>query len=279
VSQPRLLLVAALSVAVAFAASPSIGLAVANGTFQIDKSNVYGNTNLFDGSLIETAAVSSDLVLHNGARLRLGSESQARVLPDRLMLEKGQTEISASSGYSVEALGLRVAPESPQSRLAVAYSGPSRIQVAALLGSARISGLNGVLIANVPTGTALDLEPQAAGAAAASTLSGVLESKKGAFLLPDDASHVTYTLLGAGLDQFVGKCVEVTGPIDTAVQAAVGSSQVLRVFTIKEAKGCRRAGGFFHSPKAIVAGVAVAAAGVTAGVLATQGGGKSTLSR
>jgi hypothetical protein len=277
VSYLRLLFVAALSVAVAFSASPSIGLAVANGAFQIDNSKVYGNTTLFDGSLIETAAVSSDLVLQNGARLRLGSGSQARVRPDRLVLQKGQTELSASSGYSIEALGLRVAPDSLQSRLAVTYSGPARIQVAALAGSARISGLNGVLIANVPAGTALDLEPQAAGAAAPSTISGVLESKNGAFILPDDTSHVKFTLLGAGLDQFVGKCVEVTGPIDTAAHAAVGSSQVLRVLTIKETKGCKRAGAFWRSPKVIIAGVAVAGAGVAIGVIATSGG-KSTVS-
>ena len=154
-SHIRLLLVAALSVTVTLAASPSVGLAVANGTFQVDKSSVYGNATLFDGSLIETVAVSSDLVLRNGARLRLGSESQARIHADRLVLEKGQTEISASSGYSVEAFGLRVAPESLQSRFAVTYSGPARLQVAALLGSARVSGLNGVLIAAVPAGTAL----------------------------------------------------------------------------------------------------------------------------
>jgi hypothetical protein len=271
VSRLSLLLFVALSVSVVFAAGPSIGLAVSNGTFHIDKSAVYGNTTLFDGSLIETAAVSSDLVLQNGARLRLGSESQACVHPDRLVLEKGQAEIRATSTYSIEALGLRVAPESQQSRLAVTYGGPARIQVAALVGGARISGANGVLIATVPAGTALDLQPQAAGATAPSKLSGVLDSKNGVFLLPDDVSHLTYTLTGAGLDPFVGKCVEVTGNI--------GAPQAMAVLTIKESKGCKRAGGFWRSPKVIVAGVAIAAAGATAGVLATTGGGKAPVSQ
>jgi hypothetical protein len=90
----RLFLVAAASVTVTFAANPSIGIAVADAPFQFDKSSVYGNATLFDGSLIETAAVSSDLVLHNGARL---------------VLEKGQTEISATSKYSIEALGGKAA--------------------------------------------------------------------------------------------------------------------------------------------------------------------------
>jgi hypothetical protein len=260
-----------LAGAVAYGANPSIGMAVANGSFQLDKSKVYGNGTLFDGSLIETSAVSSDLVLQNGARLRLGTESQALVHQDRLVLAKGQSEINSASGYSIEALGLRAAPDSPQSRLIVTYSGPARIQVAALRGSAHVSGANGVLVANVAAGTALDLDPQAAGAATPSSISGVLQSKNGAFLLPDEVTNVTYTLLGAGFEAFVGKCVEVTGGIDASVQPATGSSQVIRVLTIKESKGCKRAGAFWHSPKVIIAGVAIAAAGTTAGVLATRG--------
>ena len=204
----RLFLAAAASVTVTLAANPSIGLAITNGSFQVDKSSVYGNATLFDGSLIETVAVSVNLVLHNGARLRLGSESQARIHADRLVLEKGQTEISATSKYSIEALGLHIAPESSQSRLAVTYSGSAHVQVAALAGSARVSGLNGVLIAAVPAGTALDLDPQAAGAAAPSTLTGTLQLRNGVFLLADEVSHVIYTLAGSGLDSYTGKRVE-----------------------------------------------------------------------
>jgi hypothetical protein len=278
VSSIRLLLGCLLIAAVAFGASPSIGLAVANGSFQLDNSKVYGNATLFDGSLIQTAAVSSDLTLGNGARLRLGTESQARIHSDRIVLEKGQTEIASATGYSIEALGLRAAPDSPQSRLVVTYGGPASIQVAALSGSARISGANGVLIANVPAGTALDLNPQAAGAATPSTLSGVLHSRNGAFVLSDEVSRVTYTLLGAGFEPFVGKCVEVTGGIDTATQPATGSSQVIRVLTIHESKGCKRPGAFWHSPTAIVAGVAIAAAGTTAGILSTRGSSTPTVS-
>ncbi len=277
-SSIRLLLICTLIGAVAFGAASSIGMAVANGSFQLDKSKVYGNATLFDGSLIETSAVSSDLVLKNGARLRLGMESQALVHPDRLVLEKGQTEIGAASGYSIEALGLRAAPDSPQSRLVVSYSGPGRIQIAALAGSARVSGANGLLVANVPAGTALELDPQAAGAATPSALTGVIKSKTGVFLLLDEVSHVTYTLLGAGFETFVGKCVEITGAIDASAQPAAGSAQVIRVLAIHESKACKVAGTFWHSPKVIVAGVAIVAAGTTAGVLATRGSSTPSIS-
>lgn len=278
-SSIRLLLGCMFAAAVAFAASPSIGLAVANGSFQLDKSKVYGNATLFDGSFIETAAVSSDLVLLNGARLRLGAESQARVHPDRLVLEKGQGEIGAASAYSIEALGLRAAPASPQSRLVVTYSGPARIQVAALFGSARVSGANGLLVANVPAGTALDLEPQAAGATAASKLVGTLQFKDGSFLLTDEVSHVAYVLTGSGLDQYTGDRVEVTGNIDTAAQVAEGSPRPFRVLTIIVVPSRRDAAGFLLTPKVIVAGVAIAAAGTTAGVLATRSAPKPNISQ
>ena len=270
-SSIRLFLACTIAGALAYGANPSIGTAVANGAFQLDKSKVYGNATLFDGSLIETGAVSSDLVLQNGARLRLGTESEAMIHPDRLVLGKGQSEIHAASGYSIEALGLRAAPDSPESRLVVTYEGPERIHVASFKGGAHVSGANGILLANVPAGTALELNPQAAGAATPSSISGVLQSKNGAFLLSDDMTNVTYTLMGAGFEPFAGKCVEVTGGIDTSVQPATGSTQVIRVLTIKESKNCKRAGSFWHSPKVIIAGVAVAAAGTTAGVLATRG--------
>lgn len=269
----RFLIATALVAAVAFGASPSLGLAVANGSFQLDKSSVYGNASLFDGSLIETAAASSDLALLNGARLRLGTESQARIHADRLVLDKGQTEIAASSGYSIEALGLRVAPDSPQSRVVVAYNGPARIQVAALLGSARISAANGVLLANVPAGTALQLEPQAAGATPPSKFEGRVESKDGAFLLTDQLSHVTYTLAGTDPAPYLHKCVEVTGNVEAA---AAGSTQVLRAIAIQETSCAKRGAGYRN--KLIIAGVAVAAVGATAGVLSTRGAAKSTIS-
>jgi hypothetical protein len=279
VSSIRLLLVCLLVGAVAFGASPSLGLAVANGSFQLDQSKVYGNATLFDGSLIQTAAVSSDLVLQNGARLRLGVESQARVHSDRLVLEKGQTEIASASGYSIEALGLRAVPDSPQSRLVVTYSGPTRIQVAALAGSARISGANGVLVANVPAGTALDLNPQVAGAAAPSKILGFLKSKNGTFLLTDEVSHVTYVLIGSDLDQYVGERVEVTGDIDTGAQVAEGSPRPMRVLAIVVVPSNQGVAGFLlNPPGVIVSGVAIVAAGTTAGVLATRGSATPAIS-
>ena len=60
-------------------ATPAIGIAVANGSFQVDRMRVSGNATLFDGSVIETAGSSSQIQLNTGQRLRLSSETRAQI--------------------------------------------------------------------------------------------------------------------------------------------------------------------------------------------------------
>ena len=70
----RILALSALILAgvlVAWGTGPVIGIAVANGTFQVDNAQVTGNTTLFDGSKIETAESSSRLRLRDGTRVEL----------------------------------------------------------------------------------------------------------------------------------------------------------------------------------------------------------------
>lgn len=259
-------LLVAGSLTLAFCANPAIGVATANGSFQIDKSKVYGNTTLFDGSFIETTEASSDLVLNTGARLRLGAGSQARVHRDRLVLEKGQGQVSGASGYFIEALSLRAAPDSPQSQMTVTYK-HAGIQVAALTGSARVSGPDGIMLAKVTPGAAIDLDPQAAGAAAPTKVTGRLGNKSNAFILPDEVSRLTFELNGPTVEKYVGKCVEATGTLDPAVKAAAGAYQLIRVFTIKEVSGCTPVGGMTWKSKAVIAGVVVGATAATTGVV------------
>ena len=60
------ILLALSGVVVLSAAGGAIGMAVANGSFQVDHSAVYGNGTLFDGSVVETAKASSRLQLTGG---------------------------------------------------------------------------------------------------------------------------------------------------------------------------------------------------------------------
>src|ERR1700756_4266469 len=81
------------------AAGGGIGLAVANGSLRVNHSQVWGNTTLFDGSLIETSTGYSQLRLDDGVRVRLAGESRATVHDGRLVLEQGQSETESPAGY------------------------------------------------------------------------------------------------------------------------------------------------------------------------------------
>jgi hypothetical protein len=100
----------AICLAVALqAGAPTIGVAVANGRFLLDRSAVVGNGNILEGAVIETQDAMADLSLNNGQRIRLGKESRGRVYSDRLILEKGAGQVTGANS-AVIAGRLRIVP-------------------------------------------------------------------------------------------------------------------------------------------------------------------------
>src|ERR1700690_1962308 len=91
------------------AASTAIGMAVTNGGFQVDHSRVWGNTTLFDGSIIETATAPSQLQLNGGVQMRLAADTRATVHPRGLVLQSGSGQLESSAGFDVEARSLHIA--------------------------------------------------------------------------------------------------------------------------------------------------------------------------
>jgi hypothetical protein len=246
-----------------FAASPAIGLVVANGSFQLDHSNVWGTATLFDGNVIETNVSSSQLQLNNGVNVRLAAETRARVYESRLVLEKGIGQLE-STKYRIEAASLQVEAVKPGATARVQVTGPARVVVAARDGSVRVSNGDGVLIARLDSGREMVFEPQEGGAAALTKVSGILALKDGKFILVDRITNVTMQLQGAGLEAEVGNLVEITGTVDSAAPTVAGASQIINVTSVKRLT--KRAG----AAGAAGAGAAGAgAAGAAAGGLAT----------
>src|SRR5882724_9890523 len=64
------------------AANPAIGMAISNGSFQVNRTRLSGNATLFEGSTIETATAPSQIQLDGGPRLRLAAETRARIYQD-----------------------------------------------------------------------------------------------------------------------------------------------------------------------------------------------------
>jgi len=187
----------------------SIGVATANGSFWLDRSEVIGNANIFDGSVIETGKAISDLSLTSGLKMRLGVGSRGQVFRGRLELQQGAGQVSGSK-YLVEARSLRVFPVSADATVRVALGPKNLVEVAAVTGSFRVETAAGIRVANMAPGVALSFTEQA-GAAPPTVVCGNAERVDGKVLLTDKTSGVTVELSGTGLAQYIGKSISVTG--------------------------------------------------------------------
>jgi hypothetical protein len=210
------------------AGNNAIGSAIANGSFQVDHSRVWGNTTLFDGSVIETAGAPSQLQLTGGAQVRLAAESRATVYQKKLVLESGYGQVESTTGYEVDALSLRVSG-SRDAIARVKLEGDGKVVVAAVRGAVRVTNSTGILVATLEPGRSLDFEPQAAGASAPTKVTGCLVEKGGKPIVVDQTTSVILELRGSDLLGQAGNKVEVTGIADSSPASVPGASQVIRV--------------------------------------------------
>jgi hypothetical protein len=274
------LLVISGTLSLTFAGDPSIGFAVAPGGLQINNSRVTGNPTLFEGASLRIGSAISDLVLSNGARLRLAPESEARIYRDHLVLSGGHAQLAASASFSVDTLGMRVRPDSPGASVDVAVRNRSLVEVAAVRGDALITRHDGALIARVPAGSALSLEPQAAGAAAPMQISGILRLAEGIYTITDTVSNVTFLLSGSDLDRFVNQCVNVTGSVTPTTGGMPATLRVLSMSACgKPAAGAPQGKHISARTKVLIAGVAIGATAATIGIAAGRENEKPNASR
>ncbi len=273
---------------VVWGADAVIGIAVANGTFQVDNAQVAGNSTLFDGSKVETTEASSRLRLRDGTRVELAARSRAVVFQDRTLLESGFAEFQAAPTYRIEARGLRISSVRGRSIVRVRLEGQKTVLVAALYGPVRVFKESGLLVANVADGASLRFEPEAQ-PEGATRISGCLLRKDSEFILVDQTANVVVDLLAepAQLTPQLGNRVEVEGVVDASAKPGLGASEVVRVRALDQIGpgGCVAAAravgaelptrypalagaGKSGHTGAIIAGVAVAVgAGATAGVV------------
>ena len=259
------ILLAIGTVAVLSAAGSAIGMAVANGSFQVDHSAVYGNGTLFEGSVIETAKASSRLQLTGGVQMRLAGESRAKVYQRRLVLEQGLGEMESAGGFEVEARSLHIVA-APGSLARVKVENGRNVLVSAVRGALRVTNAGGVLVARMETGNSMVFEPQATGATAPTRATGCLLEKDGKFLLAERTTNIVLELQGSDLDKQLGNQVEISGKAETASPRTAGAGQLIKVAGIKLV----RKGGCTAIAKKL--GAAAAAGGATAAAAGTGAG-------
>jgi len=256
----KLSLAIAVSLAAAMAAPPSIGTVSAHGNVQVDGSFVYGNATIFDGTLIETEKATTSVRLNGGIAISMAPDSRGRLYRNRLVLEKGASEIAMVSGFAVEARQFRIMSDDAASKGSISVEGTNRIGVTALAGEMNVSSPSGLLLAKVTPGSPLTFDGQPTGAAEPITVTGKLSKVGGNYYVTTDTG-VKYEITGKNLDGMIGKTVMITGTPDPNLKKDGGAAAVLVASNTSVVSGPAAgvATGMSTGTKLIIGGVAIAA--------------------
>lgn len=232
-------------------AAAVIGVATANGPFQVNSAAVTGQATLFAGSVVETARASLQMQLSNGNRVVVAPESRTSVFSERVILEKGEAQVRLAQGTVLQAGKFRIEPSSAgEARLSLLASNGARIS--ALEGAFSITNAQGVVLANLAAGNSLELTQS--GNSQAAKVSGKLQKIDGKYFIKDETTNATVEVRGQGLDKLVGQRVEASG---------VQTGNVLTATSVSaSAKGAAAAGAAVAggTKGAVIAGVVIVSA-------------------
>lgn len=221
-----------LNTAGVFAGSASIGMITSGGAMSLNRSEVWGNATLFDGSAIETRKASGDAALTSGVRIQFAAESKATVWKSKTSLDQGTAQLAARTPYEIDAGGIKVKAESG-SRLMLKTG--ARVEVTAMAGMAQVRDRDGTLLASIAPGRTLSFAFQAM-----VTHTGCLVYKDGHFLVQDENSSQVIEVTGANLAANTGNRVEVTGTPGTGAPTVANATSTMDVSAVatKTAGGC-----------------------------------------
>ncbi len=221
----------------AVAGTHSIGTASAHGDMRVDGYTVNGDATLFDGSVVNTEQASADLRLGDNVEITMASDSRGTLYHDRIVLQQGASELTASSPFQLQAGGIRVSPIAPNSHGLVSLQTGNTVEVSALTGGFKVMDDHGTLLASVRPGLAhnfaiqkvADATGQSVSSAAFSGI-GMVFYENGHFCLIRDTGG-KYELTGKDFQKYEGDVVEVSGTQVAGAQAG-GIAGVIAVSTI-----------------------------------------------
>ena len=210
-----------------------IGVAMADGPFQVNRSEVKGNASLFEGSEVTTGEASSKLRIRNGARIEIGTQSQVKVFATRTVLEKGAGQVEGPAAYGIEARTLRITADGSKSIARVRLDGPNALLVSAMNGPVRVSTASGLLVASLKAGNSFRFQPQA-GASDSFEISGCLLKKNGSFIIVDHTTNQILELIGSDMSSSLGNRVTVKGAAARGAKPMEGAAQVIQVASMTQ---------------------------------------------
>lgn len=259
------------------AGTVSIGTVSARGNMRVDSYTVKGNATLFDGSVVETEQATANLRMNKGAEITMSTGSRGTLYNDHLVLQKGESELAASNTFQLQAYGIRVTANEPNSRAVVSMKPGNTVEVASLSGSFGVTSEHGILLANVHPGRSVSFAMQEG--ANPQTFSGVglVSFENGTYYLTTD-EDVKYVLTCKDSHPFVGDKVVVTGTLSGT--GATGTMLCVKSMDINGGGGTGSGiGGLGHAGKWIIAGVAVGAGTGIGIALANRNQSSSSASR
>ncbi len=209
----------------------SIGTAGARGDMQVDSHMVKGNATLFDGSVVETGSATADLRLDKGVEITMAVDSRGTLHHDRIVLQQGESELAGSSSFQIEANGLRVSPNAPNSRGVVSLKPGNTVEVAALNGSFGVVNEHGVLLASVRPGSRMSFVVQSGANPTSFTGIGTVSFEDGHYFFTSE-SDAKYELTCKNYKKYVGTKVQITGTVREPASPTEGSKPMLCADTV-----------------------------------------------
>lgn len=254
----KLLALAVVFCAVSYASAgtTAIGTASVRGDMRVDGYRVSGDATLFDGSVLQTGQASADLRLNKGVEIKLATDSRGTLYRDRLVLQQGSSRWTPSSSFSLEANGLHVTPNEPNSTGLVSLGGANTVEVAALTGGFQVRNENGLLLARVSPGHVMSFGAIQSGTPDSNsiTVTGAVSFEGGLYFLTVAKTGVIYELEGKDFSKLFGATITVTGTIDRNAKPVYGASAVIDVSKKK------KEGGSAFDNKAVIGAVIIGGA-------------------
>ena len=235
------------------AGSVSIGTVSARGDFRLDSHVVRGNATLFNGSVVETGVATADLRVGKSAAITMSTNSRGTLYSDRLVLQQGESELTAPAAFHLEAEGLHVTATGPNSQGIVSLKPGNTVLVSALSGSFSVTNDHGLALASISPGRAMTFAFQSATSGPTFTGTGKVSFSDGHYYLTVKGTGAKYEINGNGLAKLVGKEVTITGTIQSAT-ATGGALDVVDIISTKVL-----AAGLTGTSVAIISGFVVAA--------------------
>jgi high-affinity K+ transport system ATPase subunit B len=271
-AQPLIALLVAAQMTLGVTA-PGIGVAIADREFQVNGIAQSGRVDVVDGAQIRTGLAPATVDLNNGARIELAARSQGRLFQNRLLLTEGAGQFATPTDFAIEALSLRVVPLTPNASGRVALHSLKKLELAALAGIWSVANSEGVVIAKLAPGTALEFQLPEKTNPASNTdtpakMTGCLQKKDGHYLLKDETTNVTAELQAAepqSLEKEVRHHIQIVGNRITGATPVKHATQLIGVSDVKRlSKHCA-------FPAALLAGGGIATAAVIAGIVIGTG--------